>query len=334
MRIAVAGTGNLGLSVMHGVEDAGHDLVALVQDGRKTPPGFKRWLMLWLTGTFAAQATVTGYAKRLGIPILFIDTMDEPDLEPLRRLDIDLLLVAGFAIILKKPLIELPKIGTVNCHPSLLPLHRGPNPFAAVILAKRTETGVSFHIMEETIDSGDILLQERVALDGIESAGAVYRKTCEIAREMVPTMLERIETNGFAGAPQDNALASYEGKLEGEKVFIDWNQPAEEIHRLCMACLPFTLPRFRDGDRVVYISRTSFDPEAIDEAPGTIIAVRPQTTFTTRSGKEMKTRAHARIATGQGTLTLHTAFSLRPIPGPWPGILFGRRSPGYVIKSK
>jgi methionyl-tRNA formyltransferase len=334
MRIAVAGTGNLGLSVMQGVEDAGHDLIALVQDGRKMPPGFRRGLMLWVTGTFAAQATVTGYAKRLGIPILFIDKMNETDLEPLRKLDIDLLLVAGFAIILKKPLIELPKIGTVNCHPSLLPLHRGPNPFAAVILAKRTETGVSFHVMEESIDSGDILLQERVELKGIESAGAIYRKTSEMAREMVPPLLEHIETNGLIGTPQDNTLASYEGKLEGEKIVIDWNQPAEEIHRLCMACLPFALPRFRDGGRVIYISRTSFDPERVDEAPGTIIAVRPQTTFTTRSGKEMKTRAHARIATGQGTLTVHTAFALKPIPGPWPGIFFARRAPGYVLKSK
>ena len=85
MRIAVAGTGNLGLSTMKGVQNAGHELVALVQDGRKSKPGLRRAAMLWLTGTFGAQATVTGYAKRLRIPILFIDKMDEAELEPLRR---------------------------------------------------------------------------------------------------------------------------------------------------------------------------------------------------------------------------------------------------------
>ncbi len=331
MRVAIAGTGTLGFNVMYAAADAGHDVVAIIQDGRKTR-GFRRWFIPFITGIFGAAATVTGYAKRHGIPVIYIDKMDERELKPLRDLNIDLLLVAGFAIILKRPLISLPRIGTVNCHPSLLPMHRGPNPFAAVILARRTQTGVSFHVMEESIDTGDILMQEPVDLEGTESAGQVYKETSELAGTMVADLLEQIERDGLKGIPQDSEQASYEGKLEGDALFVDWNQSAEEIQRLCLASLPFAFPRFRDGDRIVYITKTTYDEEPVDEVPGTLLAVRERLEHTTSSGKTVNMRAQAKIATGCGTITLWGAMAMRPIPGIWPGIFFARRSPGHVVQ--
>jgi len=331
MRVAVAGTGTLGFNVMLGTANAGHELVAIIQDGRKLQGG-KRWFTLFITGIFGAAATVTGYAKRHGIPVCFIDKMDDDELKPLRELDIDLLLVAGFAIILKRPLIELPSIGTVNCHPSLLPLHRGPNPFAAVIRAQRSETGVTFHAMDESIDTGDILMQQAMDLDGSESAGQVYKTTSEMAGGMVEELLGQIENDGLTGTPQDNTNASYEGKFEGDALFVDWNRSAEEIHRHCLAALPFAFPRFHDGDRIVYITKTTCDAEPVDEPPGTLLAVRERVETKSQSGKTVVMRSQARIATGSGTITLWGALSTRPLPGLWPGILFARRAPGHVVK--
>ncbi len=331
MRVAIAGTGTLGFNVLLGTVEAGHDVVALLVDGRKSK-GFRRWFVPFISGIFGAAGTVTGYAKRHGIPIHYVDKMDEADLKPLRALDIDLLLVAGFAIILKKSLIHLPKFGTVNCHPSLLPLHRGPNPFAAVILAKRKETGVSFHVMEESIDSGDILMQQRLELDGTESAGQVYKQTSEMAGGMVAELLEQIERDGLAGTPQDNELSSYEGKHEGDVLFVNWDDSAEDIQRLCLASLPFAFPRFRDGNRIVYITKTTFDPEPVDEPPGTVLSVRERVSQTTKSGKDVSMRSLAKIATGSGTITLWGALSARPLPGLWPGIIFARRRSGHVVQ--
>jgi methionyl-tRNA formyltransferase len=331
VRVAIAGTGTLGVNVMIGVVDAGHEIVALLQDGRKVK-GFRRWLGPFLAGMFGAATTVTGYAKRHGIPIFYIDKMDETELRPLRDLNIDLLLVAGFAIILKQPLIDLPKIGAVNCHPSLLPLHRGPNPFAAVILAQREETGVSFHVMEATIDTGDILLQERIELEGTESAGEVYRKTSALAGEMIEPLLEHLAAEGLQGTPQDNTNASYEGKFEGDRLFIDWAQSAEDIHRHCRAALPFAFPRFRDGSRIVYVTKTTCDTEPVDAAPGTVLEVRPTVERTTKTGKVIRAKAQARIATGAGSVMLWGALSMKPIPGLWPGVIFERRNPGHVVE--
>ncbi len=331
MRVAIAGTGSLGFNVLLGTTDADHEVVAVVQDGRKLR-GFRRWFIPFMTGIFGAAATVTGYARRHGIPIHYIDKMDDFELDPLRALDIDLLLVAGFAIILKPPLIQLPKIGTVNCHPSLLPLHRGPNPFAAVILAQREETGVTFHVMEESIDTGDILIQHSLELDGKESAGQVYKQTSDMAGGMVEELLIQIERDGLVGTPQDGENASYEGKHEGDALFVDWNASAEDIHRLCLASLPFAFPRFYDGDRIVYITKTTCDSEPVDAAPGTLLAVRERVEQTTKSGKVVAMRSQARIATGEGTITLWGALSTRPIPGLWPGLIFARRSPGHVVR--
>jgi len=331
MRIAVAGTGTLGLNVMVGAVNAGHDVVAVLQDGRKTK-GFKRWWFPFITNLFGAAATVTGYAKRHGIPLFFIDKMDEAELKPLRELNIDLLLVAGFAIILKAPLIELPKIGSVNCHPSKLPLHRGPNPFAAVILAKRTETGVTFHAMERSIDTGDILMQEIVEVKDGDSAGQIYKRTSDVAGEMVPALLEQIERDGIKGTPQDNTNASYEGKFEGDKLFIDWSLPGEDIQRHCLAALPFAFPRFHDGQRTIYVTKTTFDPEPVDAAPGTVIEVRPRIEKETKSGKVIRMRAQARIAAGTGSILLWGSVATRPLPGLWPGIFFARRRAGHMVR--
>jgi methionyl-tRNA formyltransferase len=330
MRVAIAGTGTLGFSVLLGTHNAEHEIVAILQDGRKSK-GFRRWFQPLMAGIFGAATTVTGFAKRRGIPIHFIDKMDDSELQSLRDLDIDLLLVAGFAIIMKGPLIHLPRIGTVNCHPSLLPLHRGPNPFAAVILAKRTETGVTYHAMDESIDTGDILMQESMDLDGTESAGLVYKNTSAMAGSMIADLLEQIERDGLSGTPQESAAASYEGKLEGDALFLDWDRPAEDLHRHCLACLPFAFPRFWDEDRIVYITKTTYDAEPVDDAPGTLIAVRERVAQKTKSGAEIKLRSQARIATGEGTLTLWGTLSARPIPGLWPGIFFARRFPGHVV---
>jgi len=330
MRVAIAGTGTLGFSVLLATHDAGHEIVAVLHDGRKLK-GYRRWFNPFIAGIFGAATTVTGYAKRHGIPSFFIDKMDDSELQSLRELDIDLLLVAGFAIILKGPLIHLPRIGSVNCHPSLLPLHRGPNPFAAVILAKRTETGVTFHAMDESIDTGDILMQQSVELDGTESAGQVYKSTSAMAGTMVAELLEQIERAGLTGRAQESADASYEGKLEGDALFLDWERPAEDLHRHCLACLPFAFPRFWDEDRIVYVTKTTYDAEPVDEVPGTLMAVRERVAQKTKSGAEVKLRSQARIATGSGTLTLWGTLSARPIPGLWPGIFFARRFPGHVV---
>jgi methionyl-tRNA formyltransferase len=228
--------------------------------------------------------------------------MTEDELAPLRKIEPDLLLVGGFSIILKPSLLELPRTGCVNCHSSLLPRHRGPNPFAAAIRAADEHSGVTFHIMEPGIDTGDILDQVAFPLQPEETAISLYKASCDQAANLVVNLMDRIEREGLHGEPQDPNIATYEKKPTVEDAWVDWNLPAEEIHRLVRAISPSPMPRFRFRERVVLIARTAYDDKDSGKPAGTVI----------------RSKRPAKIATGRGTLTLLLALSPTPLPWFWP----------------
>ncbi|MFO7974653.1 MAG: methionyl-tRNA formyltransferase [Candidatus Hydrogenedentota bacterium] len=230
--------------------------------------------------------------------------MNEKELAPICHLEPDLILVGGFSIILKKPLLELPTIGCVNCHSSLLPKHRGPNPFTAAVLAGDAESGVTFHVMTEAIDAGDILLQQAFPIEEDDTGGAVFKKSCIMAGALVLDVLDAVERNGLHGTPQNKAAASYDKRLRREELFLDWSRPAQELDRLVRACVPFVLARFIHRGRTVYVSRTSWDSEPSKAPPGTITrATHP-----------------VRIATGRGHLVIEVAHTANVLAGLWPNL--------------
>jgi methionyl-tRNA formyltransferase len=302
VRIVLAGSGRLMISVMNPILDSHHDVAAVIQNGRQVRGIWRRFACAagpWLYGPLS----VLGVARRCGIPIIWIDRMSEAELAPLAALEPDLLLVAGFGIILKKPLLELPKLGCVNLHSALLPKHRGPNPFSAVILAGETETGVTFHVMDEGIDTGDIIAQFVIPLDGDESAGAIYHQLAELGGEHVLEVLDEIERNVVQGAPQDDEQATYEKALKDEDAVIDWNQPAEAIHRLIRAGDPFTMARCRHRGRLVYVQRARVLGDGGEGPPGTVMRVD---------------HAAVTVAAGDGALVLEQCYAQAlPWPMPW-----------------
>ncbi|MEA3365965.1 MAG: methionyl-tRNA formyltransferase [Candidatus Hydrogenedentes bacterium] len=303
MRIILAATGPLGAKLLSALRDSSHKVVALLRNGR-TATAFQRLVLPRLGAAFAPHSSLLGMARRAKIPSFYINTMDEAELAPLRRLEPDLILVGGFSIILKKALLELPSIGCVNCHSSLLPKHRGPNPFTAAVLAGDPESGVTFHVMTDGIDSGDILLQQPFSIEETDTGGAVYKKSCELAGALVLDVLDALEQDGLHGTPQDEAAASYDKRLRKEDLFLDWSRSARELDRLVRACVPFSLARFTHRGRTVYVSRTSWDDEPSQAPPGTI----------TRAAHPV------RIATGHGHLVIEVAHTANVLAGLWPNL--------------
>jgi len=255
MRIAVAGTGRLGINLLRPLLQSSHQIVAIVQDGRKTR-GISQRLTPVLGRYFGGPYHMAGRARARRIPIFWIDRMNEAELAPLRALRPDILLVGGFGIILKPPLLELPRLGCVNTHSSLLPKHRGPNPFYAVILAGEEESGVTFHIMEEGIDTGAIIAQFTFPIHEEDGMFDVYNRACECAAGHVVEVMDHIEQEGLAGTPQDESLASYDKKPIPADAWIDWNMTAAEIHRLVRAMSPTPMPKFQYRGRNVRVART------------------------------------------------------------------------------
>lgn len=316
MKIAIAGTGPLALQMMRALLESRHEIVALIQNGRKTR-GIARRLATAASAGFAGKTSVIGLAIRNRLPVLWIDRMNEQELAPLRALRPDIILVGAFSIILKKTLIDLPNIGCINAHSSLLPKHRGPNPFSAVLLANETETGVTFHRIDEGIDTGDILDQFAFPISPTDTAMTLYHACAHVAGRHAAQIMDRVERQGIQGTPQDPAAATYDKKLEVQGAWIDWHRPADEIDRLLRAYKPLFLPRFQYQGRTILISRLTCRQQHTDAPPGTVIESRP----------------FVKVATGQGAVSIEIAYTTKPIPAPWP-MPWNRPKPSQRLNSE
>lgn len=302
MRIAIAGTGNLGMALWEGLDETAHEVVALIGDGRSVKSPIKRAIYPPMAAIFGGRSSILGRAARRRVPIHWINRMGPAELAPIERLAPDLILVGGFSVILKPPLLRIPRIGCVNMHSSLLPRHRGPNPFCAAILAGETETGVTFHVIDEGIDTGDILDQTAFDIGPRETAYEVYLRACAIARGRVGVVMDQIEQHGLVGVPQDPTRACYDQKPKPEDAWINWDRPAVEIDRMVRAMAPNPMPKFIHAGKMVSVARTTPDLAPVDAPPGTVLRNSPP----------------AKIATGEGSLTINVAFISSPFPWVWP----------------
>lgn len=315
MRIGIVGSGTLSVKMLLPLLDSKHEVAAVILDGRQTR-GFMRWLDPRLARWFRGEFSLGGQARKYEIPIFYIDKMTGEEVAPLEKLRLDLILVGGFSIILKKPLLAIPRLGCINTHSSLLPRHRGPNPFSAAILAGDTETGVTFHWMDADIDTGDIIAQHKISLDGESTMLGLYREACELAGEKVEGLVTSLEVGDALRLPQPAAAASYEKRLQIADSWIDWAASAESIERQVRGMSPQPYVRFRWRKHVILTHRVTFDPKPVDALPGTVLANRPL----------------VKIATGKGAIALRVAFRQKPVPWIWPA--FGSRPDlGEVLPS-
>lgn len=302
MRIALAGSGKLGVNILYSIlHNTSHKVVAILQNGRATQK-WQRPFSLAFSLLLRSNDDVVYHALKHKIPIIWINKMTPKELQPLKELIPDLIITSGFSIIFKKPLLTLPKIGCINVHSSLLPKHRGPNPFSAVILQGESETGVTFHIMDEGIDTGPIIAQRKIEISHTDTAYTIYCKASELAGEMVPDVLSKIESEGLIGTPQNHQLATYDPKPTLSDAIIRWDVPAEQIDRQVRALSQIIMPRFFYDGKTIFVARVKINQENTNLPPGTII--RPE--------------FPAEIATAKGSVILASAFTLTPIPWLWP----------------
>jgi methionyl-tRNA formyltransferase len=164
----------------------------------------------------------------------------------LLHLKADIVLIGSWGEKLKAHLLNDTKALFINCHPSLLPAHRGPNPYASVILNEETETGVTFHKMSETIDAGPIILQRRLTVYSDDDGSRIRERCSEVAESLVPELLALVSPTCLEGKPleaeaQDEATASYFPALSANDASINWALSADELSRLLRARFPWAM---------------------------------------------------------------------------------------------
>ena len=237
-----------------------------------TPPGAKG------RGSKAPEPTpVALCASEAGIPVFAPQKLDAPAREQIADLDCDMLVCFSYGRIFGPKFLALFGMGGINVHPSLLPKYRGAIPVPQAILNRDNETGVTVQKIALQMDSGNILAQKTIALDGTETSESLLEQLSGEGAALVLDTLNKAFADGAlpCGEPQDERKASYCVKLQKEDGKIDWNQSAPDIDAKIRAFVPW--PRaftFNGVERVnihkavvAHNAELSFSPEEFAALP-------------------------------------------------------------------
>ncbi len=172
---------------------------------------------------------VKEYALQAGVPVYQPERIRKESVELLKSLDADVFVTAAFGQILSQAILDIPRLGCVNVHPSLLPRHRGSAPINWAILQGDAVTGVSTMMMARGVDSGDVLLQtEQPMLPG-ETAGEMTERLSHVGAALLAETLRRLESGTITRTPQDESQMTYDPMLNKDMGRVDWQRSAVEI---------------------------------------------------------------------------------------------------------
>ena len=206
------------------------------------------------------------------LPLLTPRTLKDPDvLQAMAEFDAELLIVVAYGLLLPQAVLDLPRHGCLNVHASLLPRWRGAAPIQAAILAGDAQTGVSLMRMDAGLDTGPVYLRQTLSIDAEETAGELHDRLAELGAAMLTQHLASIVGGSLTATPQDEAEASYAGKIESSDAVLDWRQPAAALGRRVRAYNPVPGAWFElDGERVKCWSACV--TAAAGAPPGTVLA--------------------------------------------------------------
>jgi len=243
-------------------------------------------------GGALAAPPVKLLCQRAGIPFLQPLKMKDPAfLDALRAWQPDLIVVAAFGRILPQIILDLPRHGCINLHGSLLPKYRGAGPIQWAIINGEKETGITTMLMDAGMDTGAILLQERVVIDPEDTAGTLSAKLADLGARLLIETIRRLKAGTLKPVPQDDGQATLAPLLKKDDGVIDWSLPATAIANRVRGLSPwpgaFT---FLNDDRLLLWRAAAREEERrASVEPGTLVEVLKDALV---------------IATGKGTLVV------------------------------
>jgi methionyl-tRNA formyltransferase len=241
--------------------------VAAVVTGRDKPVGRRQVL----TPTPVRQA-----AEERGLPVLMPGSLKSPELhERLRAFNADLFVVAAFRI-LPTTLYKLPRYGAINIHTSLLPRYRGAAPIHWAIINGETETGLTSFYLNETIDTGDMILQERTVITPQDTYDTLHDRLAAMAGPFCVKTLALIEAGQRQAIPQADNLATRAPKIEPFDALIDFGMPADRVRDFVrgMATKPGAYTFFRRAKTKIHACTEADLEVPLGTRPGTVLADR------------------------------------------------------------
>ena len=228
LRLAFMGTPAFALPALAALLAAGHDIVRVYsQPLRKSGRGQR-----------PEPSALARYAAEKDLPLATPARLGKEEAAEFALLALDAAVVAAYGLILPRAMLMSPRLGCLNIHASLLPRWRGAAPIARTILAGDKESGVTIMAMEEGLDTGPILLQERVALAPETTAGELHDGLAELGARMIVEALGGLAAGRLTPTPQPEEGASYAPKIAKSETRLDWRRPAELLARQVRAFAP------------------------------------------------------------------------------------------------
>lgn len=231
IRVIFLGTGAIGcpsLEVLVG--DPALDVLAVV-----TQPDRPAGRNLRLTASPIKVA-----AQKFGLPILQPETLRRAEsLEPLTALNADIWVVVAYGQILPRTALEVPPLGCINVHASLLPRYRGASPIAAALLEGDPDSGMTIMAMDEGLDTGDILAQVSCPILKTDTAGSLHDRLALLAPQPLLEVIRHLHAGTQSRTPQNPAFATLTKKISKSAGRLDWSQSAVRIERAVRAFSPW-----------------------------------------------------------------------------------------------
>jgi methionyl-tRNA formyltransferase len=265
LRVAFAGTPAFAVPPLAAISASRHPLVAVYTQPDR-PAG---------RGLQVVESPVKQRARELGLPVEQPVTLRDPDAAArLASYRPDLLVVVAYGLLLPQAILDVPRLGCLNIHASLLPRWRGAAPIQRALLAGDRETGVCLMRMEAGLDTGPVMACERIDIGAADTGGTLHDRLAELGGRMIVPGLDALAEGRAGFEPQDAAAATYARKLDKAEARIRWELPAAEIERQVRAFDPWPVAETRLDGAQLRVWRARVEPASSPATPGTVLSTR------------------------------------------------------------
>ena len=280
MRVVFMGTPDFAVGTLEEILAAGHE-VALVVTQPDKPKGRKNIL---------TASPVKECALAHNIPVYQPKRVKKPEcIAYIRQFEPDIVIVAAFGQILPGELLHMPKFGCINVHASLLPKYRGAAPIQWAVINGDDVAGITTMRMDEGLDTGDMIEQEKIVLAQDETGGSLFSRLAETGAKLCVHTMQLMEEGKVVYTPQDASQATYVGMIQKQMGNIDWQQPAVVIERLVRGLNPWPSAYTHINGKTLKIWKAAAEAGGDPKKAGCVISVN---------------KAACRVQTADGVLSL------------------------------
>ncbi len=221
LKIIFAGTPEFAASTLQALVKSPHQVLAVfTQPDRPAGRGRK-----------PSCSAVKHVANQHQLSVLQPEKMDDQAIQQIQSLQADVMVVSAYGLLLPKQVIDLPRLGCINIHASLLPAWRGAAPIQRAIINGDKETGITIMQMVEALDAGPILYQMPCLIREHDTSASLHDRLAEISANEIDEVLSKLQNKQLKETPQNNKQATYAKKLSKSEANINWQEPAILIER-------------------------------------------------------------------------------------------------------